>query len=278
MSRLSTNNKPSQRPVSAQVARRRDLRRLRRQTLLLQLWRFVALLLLSSGFSWILLRHGWTLRNPEAVILTGGTALETSQVIEAAKLRFPQPLLGVSPRELEQQLIRALPVHSAHVHRRMLPARLVINLKPEIPVAKAMRQGPAGRQWGLLNEEGHWIALGDASPEPLTNIVVRGWNDQQRDQIAAVLQQRDRFEGGLKAIVLHPDGEISLITTGLGRIDLGGEPSLLNEQIETILHLKKTLPKHLRQGHQSSLDLSNPDRPELQLPSPTTPKKVKTQP
>ena len=278
LSRVSTNNKSSQQPVSSQVARRRELRRQRRQTLLIQLWRFVALLLVSGGFSWILLRHGWTLRSPEALIMTGGTALEANQVIEAAKLRFPQPLLEVSPRALEQQLIKSLPVQSAHVQRRMLPARLVISLKPEIPVAKAVRQGPFGRERGLLNAEGQWIPLSDALPEPLTEIVVRGWNDQQRSQIAALLQQRDRFEGRLKAIVLHPDGNVSLITTALGQIDLGGEPALLNAQIETIVHLNKTLPKQLRQAHQSSLDLSNPDRPELQLPTPPEPKKVKTQP
>ena len=243
LSRVSTNNKSSQQPVSTQVARRRELRRQRRQTLLIQLWRFVALLLVSGGFSWILLRHGWTLRSPEALILTGGTALEANQVIEAAKLRFPQPLLEVSPRALEQQLIKSLPVQSAHVQRRMLPARLVISLKPEIPVAKAVRQGPFGRERGLLNAEGQWIPLSDALPEPLTEIVVRGWNDQQRSQIAALLQQRDRFEGRLKAIVLHPDGNVSLITTELGQIDLGGEPALLNAQIETIVHLNKTLPK-----------------------------------
>ncbi len=278
LSRVSTNNKSSQQPVSSQVARRRELRRQRRQTLLIQLWRFVALLLVSGGFSWILLRHGWTLRSPEALILTGGTALEANQVIEAAKLRFPQPLLEVSPRALEQQLIKSLPVQSAHVQRRMLPARLVISLKPEIPVAKAVRQGPFGRERGLLNAEGQWIPLSDALPEPLTEIMVRGWNDQQRSQIAALLQQRDRFEGRLKAIVLHPDGNVSLITTALGQIDLGGEPALMNAQIETIVHLNKTLPKQLRQAHQSSLDLSNPDRPELQLPTPPAPKKVKTQP
>ena len=278
LSRVSTNNKSSQQPVSSQVARRRELRRQRRQTLLIQLWRFVALLLVSGGFSWILLRHGWTLRSPEALIMTGGTALEANQVIEAAKLRFPQPLLEISPRALEQQLIKSLPVQSAHVQRRMLPARLVISLKPEIPVAKAVRQGPFGRERGLLNAEGQWIPLSDALPEPLTEIVVRGWNDQQRSQIAALLQQRDRFEGRLKAIVLHPDGNVSLITTALGQIDLGGEPALLNAQIETIVHLNKTLPKQLRQAHQSSLDLSNPDRPELQLPTPPAPKKVKTQP
>ena len=278
VSRVSTNNKPSQRPISAQVARRRDLRRQRRQTLLLQLWRFVALLLLSGGFSWTLLRHGWTLRSPEAIILTGGAAVETNQVIEAAKLRFPSPLLEVSPRALEQKLVKVLPVRSAQVQRRMLPARLIISLKPEIPVAKAVRQGPAGRERGLLNAEGEWITLSDAVPEPLTNIMVRGWNDQQRAQIAALLQQRDRFEGRLKAIVLDPDGNVSLITTELGQIDLGGEPALLNTQIETIVHLNKTLPKYLRQAHQSSLDLSNPDRPELQLPTPPAPKRVKTQP
>ena len=278
LSRVSAKDKSSQRPVSAQVARRRELHRQRRQTLLLQLWRFVALLLLSGGFAWILLRHGWTLRGPEALVLKGGAALKTNQVIKAAKLRFPQPLLEVSPRALEQQLIRALPVRSAQVERRMLPARLIVSLKPEIPVAKAVRQGPSGQERGLLNAEGKWIPLSDASPKPLTNIVVRGWNEQQRSQVSALLQQRDRFEGMLKAIVLHPDGNISLITKGLGQIDLGGEPALLNAQIATIVHLNETLPEQLRQANQSILDLSNPDRPELQLPSPYNPQKVKNQP
>ena len=278
LSRVSAKDKSSQRHVSAQVARRLELRRQRRQTLLVQLWRLVAMLLVSGGFTWILLRHGWTLRGPEAVILNGGSALETGQVVEAANLRFPQPLLEVSPRQLEQQLIDSLPVRSAQVERRMLPARLIISLKPQIPIARAERQGPTGRELGLLNTEGQWIPLSDASPEPLTDILVRGWNDQQRVQVAALMQQRDRFEGMLKSVVLHPDGDISLITTGLGRIDLGGEPALLNAQIATIVHLNKTLPEHLRQARKSSLDLSNPERPELQLPTPPYAKKAKAEP
>ena len=278
LSRAFAKTTSSQRPVSAQVARRRELRRLRRQTLLVQLWRLVAMLLLSGGLAWILLRHGWTLRGPEALILQGGTSLRPDQVVEAAKLRFPQPLLEVSPRALEQQLIASLPVRSAQVERQMLPARLIVRLKPQIPVARAERQGPAGRERGLLNAEGQWIPLTEASPEPLTDILVRGWNDQQRSQVSVLLQQRDRFEGMLKAVVLHPDGDISLSTKGLGRIDLGGDPALLDAQIETIVHLNNTLPEHLRQTGQSSLDLSNPDRPELQLPNPPTPKKAKPQP
>ena len=159
----------------------------------------------------------------------------------------------------------------------MFPARLVINLKPEIPIARAERRGPAGRERGLLNAAAEWIPLSDAVAKPLTDIMVRGWNAPQRGEVAALLQQRNRFAGMLKAIVLDPDGNISLITTELGRIDLGGEPALLNSQIETIVHLNKMLPKHLRQTHQSSLDRSNPDRPELQLPALPAPNKIKTQ-
>ena len=277
LSQATTKTNSSERPVSAQVARRRELRRQRRRSLLLQLWRLVAMLLLSGGFAWILLRHGWTLRGPDAVILQGDSALQTAQVVEAAKLRFPQPLLEVSPRELERQLIQSLPVRSAQVARQMLPARLIISIQPQIPIAQAERQGPAGRERGLVNSEGEWIPLTDASPEPLTDILVRGWNHQQRDKVAALLHQRDRFEGRLKAVVLHPDGDISLVTRDLGRIDLGGEASLLDAQIETIVHLNNTLPEHLRQARLGSLDLSNPDRPELQRPNPPAPKQAKPQ-
>ena len=278
MSRVTAKNKTSERPISAQMARRRELRRQRRQALLVQLWRLVAMLLLSGGFAWILLRHGWTLSGPQAVILQGDASLKTGHVVEAANLNFPQPLLEVSPRELERRLINNLPVRSVRVERQMLPARLIVTLSPQIPVAQAERQGATGRERGLLNAEAQWIPLSDASPEPLTNILVRGWNKQQQSQISELLRQRDRFEGRLKTVILHPDGDISLITTGLGRIDLGGEPALLNTQIETIVHLNNTLPKHLLKSKQGSLDLSNPDRPELQLPKPPQPNKDKIQP
>ena len=278
VSRVTAKNKASERPISAQMARRRELRRQRRQALLIQLWRLVAMILLSGGSAWILLRHGWTLSGPQAVILQGDASLKTGQVVEAANLNFPQPLLEVSPRALERLLINNLPVRSARVERQMLPARLIVTLSPQIPVAQAERQGATGRERGLLNAEGQWIPLSDASPEPLTTILVRGWNEQQQSQISELLRQRDRFEGRLKTVILHPDGDISLITTGLGRIDLGGEPALLNNQIETIVHLNNTLPKHLLKSKQGSLDLSNPDRPELQLPKPPQPNKDKIQP
>ena len=42
--------------------------------------------------------------------------------------------------------------------------------------------------------------------------------------------------------------------------------------------LPQLIPKHLRRAHHISLNLSNPDRPELQLPAPPAPKQAKTEP
>ena len=278
LSRGSSKGRASQKPLSAQMARRRDLRRQRRQTLGIRLWRLVAFMFLSGGLAWILLRHGWTLNGSDAVIVRGDAAFDSDQVIAAAQLRFPQPLLEIDPRTLEQKLFRALPVQSIQVERHMLPAQLIVTLSPQIPIARAERQSATGRERGLLNAEGQWIPLSDAAPQPETDILVRGWNEQHRVQIAELLRQRNRFEGMLKAVILEPDGDVSLITTRLGKIDLGGESMLLNTQIETILHLSKTLPEHLLKPGGSSLDLSNPERPELQLPTPPSSESPTVQP
>ena len=103
-------------------------------------------------------------------------------------------------------------------------------------------------------------------PMPLSAITVHGWRISQRPAIAKLLQARDRFQGKLQTITVHPDGGISLGTSNTGRIDLGQDRGRLNEQIDAIVQLRQSLPPHLLKPNQGYLDLTNPDRPELQLP------------
>ena len=63
-----------------------------------------------------------------------------------------------------------------------------------------------------------------------------------------------------------PNGTITLTTKTLGSIDLGDDLSRLTEQIAVIKELSRSMPAHLGKKDNSSLDLSNPDRPELELP------------
>ena len=235
--------------------------------------------MLSTGLGWILLRHGWTLEGSNAVVISGDTDLNTEQVVRAGELAFPKPLLEISPVALEQTLARELPVRDVHVARKLLPARLEIELTRLIPVAKALRQRGNTTEQGLVDADGQWIPINPDSPapKPLTPILIRGWSLQKQAQLAALLRQRDRFNGTLRIIHLQPGGAISLETTRLGRIDLGLDAKRLNEQLDAIAQLNKTLPEHLLQkgkGARGSFDLSNPDRPELLLPVKPAPKQT----
>ena len=102
---------------------------------------------------------------------------------------------------------------------------------------------------------------------PSSGITVEGWTFNSRDTIAELLSRRNAFGDNLKTIVLHPDGAISLDTNHLGWINLGDDDiGQLQDQIAAIDQLSKTMPKHLISKGKATIDLSNPARPELELP------------
>ena len=263
-----SRTKRSQRPLSPQLARRRELRQRKRRELAVQTWRVVICLVFGSGLGWLLLRHGWTMDNIDRIVISGDSGLNAEQVAQSGQLSFPQPLFQVSPADLERQLLRDLPVQSASVERRLYPARIEVHLLRQTPVARATRQQAGLRERGMVDADGRWIPLSANSsmPMPLSAITVHGWRLSQRLAIAKLLQDRDRFQGKLQTITVHPDGGISLRTSNTGRIDLGQDRGRLNEQIDAIVQLRRTLPHQLLKPNQGYLDLRNPDRPELQLP------------
>ena len=261
------------RPLSPQLARRRELRQRKRRELAVQTWRVVICLLLGSGLGWLLLRHGWTIDSIDNIVISGDSGLRAEQVAQAGQLSFPQPLFQLSPAELERQLLRDLPVKSATVERRLHPARIEVHLLRQTPVARATRQQAGLRERGMVDADARWIPLSANStmPMPLSAITVHGWRLSQRPAIAQLLQVRSRFQGKLQTITVHPDGAISLRTSNTGRIDLGQDRGRLNEQIDAIIQLRRTLPPDLLKPNQGYLDLTNPDRPELQLPVTSVP-------
>ncbi|MFL0789202.1 MAG: cell division protein FtsQ, partial [Prochlorococcus sp.] len=87
--------------------------------------------------------------------------------------------------------------------------------------------------------------------------------------ISRVLEQRDQLGSPLLKIIVAPDGELSLQTKALGLIQLGMNPDHLDEQLKTITHLTSTIPPEYRNRQGTSIDLSDPGKPELQVPQPS---------
>ena len=248
--------------------RRRQLRQERRADRLLNLWRLVVFSAMAGGLGYGLLTQGWTLRSPSQVEVSGSRLVSRDQVIQAAGLSFPQPLLALQPRQIIQTLSTALPVENVRVSRLMLPPRLRVELIDRSAVARAERRNKDGLEQGYVDRLGNWISLRQnlgVRLEGTQELRVVGWNERHRPALAKVLKERQAFGGKLQEIRFDPEGSLWLSTTDLGPVRLGPADGQLERRLAVAAHLNATLPADLRGRRPQIVDLSDPDQPELSL-------------
>lgn len=261
--------------------RRQQMRQQRLQERLLNLWRLLVFAALATGLGYTLLRQGWILRSPSQVEVSGSRVVSRDQVIRAADLQFPEPLLTLQPQELARTLAAALPVENVRVSRLMLPPRIRIELKDRTAVARAERQGAKGREQGYVDRLGNWINPGQSLVLPESERLstkVLGWNERHRPALARVLAQRGPFGTSLLQIRFDPAGTLWLDTAELGALRLGPPDGQLERRLAAAAHLSHALPTRLKGQKPQMVDLSDPEQPELtlsglkggELPTPAT--------
>jgi cell division protein FtsQ len=231
-------------------------------------WRLVVYGALATGLGTVLLRQGWMLQGPSQVEVSGSNLVSREQVIQAARLRFPQPLLALQPRLLSNNLANSLPVEQVKVTRLMLPPRLRVELVDREAVALAQRRTPSGLQEGFVDRTGSWINADPRSRGRMgsqASIRVVGWHERHRPALAKVLEARGQIGPGLKEIRFDPDGSLWLTTLELGPLRLGPPDSQLDRRIQVLTHLNRTLPIRLAGKRPLSIDLTDPEQPELSL-------------
>jgi cell division protein FtsQ len=250
------------------VERRRQLRRQRRVERLQDGWRILVYGALTAGLGFVLLREGWMLQGPDQVAVSGSRLVSREQVITAARLRFPQPLFALQPRLLSRTLAEALPVEQVKVTRLMLPPRLRVDLVDREAVARAQRRTPKGPEKGFVDRTGNWINADPSARLRLggkATIEVVGWNERNRPVLGKVLEAREQIGPGLREIRFEPDGTLWLTTRDLGPLRLGPADSQLNRRLQVVAHLNRNLPKRLIGQRPVSIDLTDPEQPELTL-------------
>ena len=255
--------------------RRRQIRQQRRQERLRNLWRLVVFTAMAAGAGYALLRFGWVLNQPQQVEVVGSRQVSRDQVIQAAGLRFPTPLLSLQPRRIATELSEALPVEQVQVSRLMAPARLRVALVDREAVARAQRLTGKGPESGFVDRLGNWMSsrqtVGLAASRPLT-LTVLGWQPRHRAVLALVLEQRKALGNELQEIRFDPNGSLWLRSASLGLVRLGPPDAQLPKRLAVLEHLSQELPSRVKGQPVQSIDLSDPDQPELGLPAP--PKRV----
>jgi len=253
--------------------RRRQLRQQRLRERLRNGWRLLVLLALSGGLGYGLLRQGWILNGPNQVEVIGSALVRPEHVVRAAQLTFPQSLLALQPKQIATALVNALPVERVRVSRLMAPARLRVELADRQAVARAQRRSAKGIEQGYVDSLGHWLSMRQGralATKGSKGFLVEGWQPNHRPVVALVLAERERLALGsdLRQLRFDPSGTIWLQSARLGQVRLGPPDSQLARRLEVLGHLQKQLPDQLQARRLQSIDLSDPEQPELGLPGP----------
>jgi cell division protein FtsQ len=265
------------RPLSPGAERRRQLRLQQRQERLRNAWRVLVFLGLAGGLGYGLLRLGWTLSGPEQVEVIGSRQVTTTEVISAADIRFPQPLLTLDPRRIASGLAGTLPVEEVRVSRLMAPPRLRVVVVDRQPVARAERLSPQGLERGYVDRLGNWMTARQGQglrTETTDRLLVKGWQPRHRRALTDLLRQRDGLIEDMRTLRFDPAGSIWVDSASLGAVRLGPGDGQLPQRLQVLKHLVATLPAQLKGKRLQSIDLTDPNQPELALvagPAPASP-------
>jgi cell division protein FtsQ len=225
---------------------------------------------IAIGLGYGLLRQGWILTGANQVEVVGSSQVGRDQVIAATGLHFPQPLLALQPQAMASAIEEALPVEQVQVSRLMAPPRLRVELVDREAVARAQRQSPKGLEQGYVDRLGNWMSSrqGQGSHNQSANsLVVLGWQQRLRPALALVLEQRQSIGPDLQEIRFEPGGSLWLKSTRLGQVHLGTIDGQLAKRIEVLQQLSQQLPAKIKGRHVVSIDLTDPNQPELGLPA-----------
>ncbi|MCP9774086.1 FtsQ-type POTRA domain-containing protein [Cyanobium sp. WAJ14-Wanaka] len=246
------------------------MRMQRRSERLRNLWRLLVFTSIAGGLAYGLLRQGWILNGPAQVEVVGSQQVDAAQVIRAADLHFPQPLLGLQPKQIASAIAAALPVEQVQVTRLMAPPRLRVTVVDREAVARAERQSARGLEQGYVDRLGNWMSTrqgqGSKGPSP-EQLQVRGWQARLRPALAMMLERRQSLGADLQEIRFEPGGSLWLKSASLGEVRLGPIDGQLNRRLEVLQQLGQQLPAKVKGRKVISIDLSDPEQPELGLPA-----------
>ena len=261
------------------LERRRQLRQERRQERWKQIWRIAVLAGSAGALGWGLLKQGWVVRNPDQIEVLGSRQVSRAQVIREGNLQLPLPLMTLQPKQLAQRLSAVLPVEQVQINRLMLPPRLQISLVDREAVAQAQRRNRKGVEMGYVDRLGNWMTRRQqlaGAPASAPTLLVLGWQDRLRPALAQVLAKRDALGSPLLQVRFEANGSLWLRTAALGEIHLGPTDDKLARRLTVLRHLSAELPEEIRKLKLQSIDLSDPNQPELGLPAKAKPKAAPT--
>jgi cell division protein FtsQ len=250
--------------------RRRQLRRQRRVRVVKSLWRFGCMSGILAGVGWIVTRPDWTISQPAQIRIQGHRYLSDTAIRSMLAIKYPQPMMLLSPAQLTSVLLKHGSIASATIDRRLLPPRLLVQIEDRPPVAQII-QAESQSPLAFLDERGTQIPISSyrtpvqqAAPRLRVILPAQGicpnWTQ---------LYQAVHSSPVLIGIINCRNSQNLVLQTEAGEVRLGslGDRQRLMNQIQQ-LDLLRDWRKHTNSLDVDYLDLENPHAPKFHLKQP----------
>ena len=232
---------------------------------LIKVWRLLFFCSVSTTLIILYLDQAWKPIELGQITITGISGLSKKDIEKAATNYFPRNLLESNPKEMEELLLRKLPIKAVSINRQFFPPSINLNIVEREPIAFASRALENKTEKGMIDIEGYWIPLNlvKESKKDKVNISIKGWNSNKTKEITLIIKNRFKLQGQLQEITLTPNQEISIKTDQFNSVLLGSNTDQLLEQINKLNVLQESLPNLLINTKVNTVDLRDPSKPEL---------------
>tara|TARA_B100001250_G_scaffold15630_1_gene13601 strand:+ start:312 stop:1145 length:834 start_codon:yes stop_codon:yes gene_type:complete len=234
---------------------------------LIELWQLLFFSSTSIFLIFTFSNQAWRPLNFEQTKTTGLSGITRNYIQRTTNIFYPKNLLELNPKEIESYLMKKLPIKAISVTRKLFPPEIHLNIVERAPIAFASRVSSNNIDKGMIDIEGSWIPLEfvNKSKKNKIKLSIENWNPNKKDEIIQIIKNRFILKSTLQKIKINALQEISIQTDQFNSVLLGSNTDRLIEQFYKLNQLQKSLPNLLINTKVKSVDLKDPDKPELKI-------------
>ena len=235
--------------------------------LLIEIWHFLFFSSSSVFLFLIFSDQAWRPISFEQTKISGLSGITRDHIKKHTSIFYPKNLLELNPKEIESYLIQKLPINEIKVSRSFFPPEINIKILEKKPISFAIRDLSNNIEKGMIDINGSWIPLQFVNPDKQDEItlLVENWDPNKKNEILSILKNRFFLQSPIRKIKINPLNEISLETEHFNSVLLGNNTDRLNEQINKLNQLQKSLPNLLINTKVRVIDLRDPSKTELKI-------------
>jgi len=251
--------------------RRKQRRNQRNNKLWLFLWRLTFLSSLTLGLSGFIALPYWMIQNSSEIEIQGNQKLAKDLIRSWLEIPYPQQIWRLSIPKLSKHLQEIPALESATFNRQILQPKLTVEVKEREPVALA----PTPQGEGFLDATGIWInrnfyQKSDTTAQKLS-LTVLGYEEKYRSEWSKMYPEITNSALKIQSVDWRNPSNL-ILKTELGLVYFGPYNRDFVQKL-LVLNKMKILPSSVPSSQISYIDLTDPQKPSLQVIPQSIPKK-----